>query len=146
MPNTSKIAYVQYKTIDEPWNTYELEDGTTIRVRLVLGGLIKESDADFSVQTTRVFNVIPDGKYIGVPSPPMKPTEKVEDYIEADDLKVLKKTDNWNEYELDSEKIRLSIKGELVSVSRTSRHDHKGIPIYVIDIQLLVKHKKIKGE
>ena len=145
MPST-KIAFVEYKVIDEPWNLYKLADGTVIRLRIILGGLIKENDTDFSAQSTRVFNVIPDDKYVGVPSVPLKPDEKVEDYIEAEDLKILEKTDKWNEYEIGSEKVMLSIKGELVSVSRTSRHDRKGIPVYVTNVQLLVKHKKTKSE
>jgi len=137
-----KINFLQFEAIDEPWNIYKLEDGSVLRVRIILSGLLKEDDNVFSLQTTRAFNVIPNPKYMGVSSPPLKSNEKLEDYIEADDLKVLEKTDNWNEYEVPSENIKLSVRGELVSVSRTSRHDDRGIPIYIANVQLLVKPKK----
>jgi len=137
-----KINFLQFQTIDEPWNIYKLEDGTTVRVREIVAGLIKDSDSTFALQTTHVFNVIPHERCLGLPSPMMKPNEKLEDFIEAEDLKILEKTDNWNEYDVSSDNMRLSVKGEVVSVSRTNRHDERGIPIYIINVQLLVKHKK----
>jgi hypothetical protein len=137
-----KLKFLPFKIINEPWNEYKLEDGSTLRVKVVLAGLIKENGNEFSLQTTSVFGVIPNPKYIGVPSPPLRPGEKLESYIEAEDLKILEKTDLWNEYELSTENMKLSIKGEVVSVSRTSRHDQRGIPVYTANVQLLVKHKK----
>lgn len=77
-------------------------------------------------------------------SVPLKPEEKLEDYIEAEDLKILNHTDYWNKYHIPSESAKLSIKGVVVIVSRTSRHDEKGIPIYTANVQLLVKTKKYK--
>jgi len=137
-----KLKFIQFKIINEPWNEYKLEDGSTLRVKVVLTGIIKENENEFSLQTTPVFGVIPNPKYISISSPPLKPEEKLESYIEAEDLKPLEKTDLWNEYELPTENMILSIKGEVVSVSRTSRHDQRGIPIYMVNVQLLVKHKK----
>lgn len=139
-----KINFLQFETIDEPWNTYKLEDGSILRIRIILSGLLREDGDVFSIQTTNVFNVVPNVEYVGVSSPPLKSNEKLEDYIEADDLKILEKTDKWNEYNIPSENITLSVRGELVSASRTSRHDDRGIPIYTANVQLLVKPKKKK--
>lgn len=139
-----KTNFLQFETIDEPWNTYNLEDGSILRIRIILSGLLKEDGDVFYLRTTNVFNVVPNVKYVGVPSPPLKSNEKLDNYIEADDLKILEKTDKWNEYNVPSENITLSVRGELVSVSRTSRHDDRGIPIYSTNVQLLVKPKKKK--
>lgn len=137
-----KLEFLQFKIINEPWNEYKLEDGSTLRVKVVLTGIIKENEGEFSLQTTPVFSVIPNPKYVGSPTPPLKPGEKLESYIEAEDLQILEKTELWNEYELPTENMKLSFKGEVVTVSRTSIRDVKGIPIYTINVQLLIKHKK----
>lgn len=139
-----KLNFVKFKVLNEPWNTYKLEDGSILRVKVVLVGLLKESGNTFSIQTQNVIGVMPNLKYVGLPSPPLKPGEKLDSYIEAEDLKILEKTDLWNEYELPSENATLKIKGVVVTVSRTSRHDERGMPIYIANIQYLIKPKRLR--
>jgi len=137
-----KINFLSFNAINEPWNEYKLEDGSTLRVKVILSTLIKENGSQFAVSFTPVFGVIPSPKLVGIPSPPLKTGEKLEDYIQAEDLKIIEKTDLWNEYEVPTENMRLGIKGEVVLASRTSRHDEKGLPIYTINVQVLLKPKK----
>lgn len=139
---TRKIDSLKFEVVNEPWNEYELEDGTVLRVKVVVAGVFKEDGEKFSIAHMSVFGVVPEAKYLGAPSPPLKQDEKLQKFIEAEDLKFTQLTDQWNEYDLPSEHIRLSIKGVLVSVSRTSKHDEKGIPVYETNVQLVVKHKK----
>ena len=68
----------------------------------------------------------------------------MESYIDEEDLDILEKTEQWNQYEVPSEKLRLNLKGVVVTVSRTKRHDEKGLPIYLANVQLLFKPKKLK--
>ena len=140
---TGELKFVEFKVLKEPWNEYKLEDGSTLRVKVVLIGVLKEDDT-FSLQTNNVLGIIPNPKYLSLPSPPLKTDEKLETYIEAEDLKILNHTDHWNEYDLPSESAKLSIKGVVVTVSRTSRHDEKGTPVYSTNVQLLLKPKKYK--
>jgi hypothetical protein len=141
---SNAINFIQFKAIDEPWNDFKLEDGSIIRLRIVLGGLIKEkNEGTFSLQSTNVFNVIPNPKYVGIPSPPLKQGEKLADFIEAEDLRIVEKTEKWNRYELPSERMILNVLGVLVLASRTSRHDEIGIPTYATNIQILIKPKKL---
>lgn len=142
MTSSKKINFLQFKVIDEPWNEYKLEDGSILRIRLIMSGLMKEDGQTYAIQVSKVFNVIPNEQYVGIASPPLKESERIDDFIEAEDLKILSRTDNWNEYEVPPENLKLNVKGELVSVSRTSRHDDRGIPVYSADVQLLLKHKK----
>ncbi|MGA2308895.1 MAG: hypothetical protein ABSG57_05020 [Candidatus Bathyarchaeia archaeon] len=142
---TGRINFLEFKVAKEPWNEYKLEDGTVLRVKVVLAAVIKEADEKFTFSHSPVFSVRPNEKYMGIPSLPLKSDEKPENFIEADDLKFTQLTDHWNEYELPSEKILLSIKGILVSAARTSKHDERGIPIYTTNVQLIVKHKKEKS-
>lgn len=141
---SQEMVFLQFEVIKEPWNVYKLEDGTTLRVKVILKNLIKEAENSYSLETSNVIAVIPNPKFIGLPSPPLKPGENLESYIEAEDLKILDKTELWNKYEVPSENMTLQIKGVPVSVSRTKRHDEKGLPIYLANIQLLIKSKKRK--
>jgi hypothetical protein len=140
--SSEKLTFLEYKVIDEPWNVYKLADGSTLRVRIIVSGIIKESETALSIQAREVYNVIPNPEYLGVPSLPLKPNENIDAYIEAEDLKITEKTDYWNTYSIPSENLVVAVKGELVEASRTSRHDEKGIPVYRVNVQLLFKPKK----
>jgi hypothetical protein len=142
MTETSKPNFLGFKVLEEPWNEYKLEDGSTLRVKVVVIGVIKENDNAFSFQATNAIGVIPNPKFVGLPSPPLKPGENLQSFIEDDDIKIAEHTDLWNEYEVPSEKIKLSVKGVLVSVGRASRRDERGLPIYIANVQTLIKHKK----
>lgn len=139
-----KLTFLEFEVVEEPWNVYKLEDGSTLRVKIVASGFLKTDDARVSVQAREVYNVIPNTKYMGIPSPPLKPKEKSNAYVEAEDLKIIEKTDHWNMYSIPSEKLTVGLKGEVVLVSRTSRHDEKGVPVYMVNVQLLFKPKKLK--
>jgi hypothetical protein len=138
----SELKFVDFKVIEEPWNEYKLEDGSTLRVKIVLKQLIKEAEDSFTIGTSNVIAVIPNPDFVGLPSPPLKKDKSLESYIEADDLQINSQTELWNEYELASERMRLKIRGVVVSAARTKRHDEKGIPIYVANVQMLIKPKK----
>jgi hypothetical protein len=136
------LKILDFKVVSEPWNEYKLADGTTLRVKVVVSSVLKENGEKFALSHTPLFSVLPNPKYAGAPSPPMKQGEKLEVFLEDEDLKFNQVTDLWNEYLIPSEKIRLLVKGILVLASRTSLHDEKGFPIYVTNVQLVVKHKK----
>jgi hypothetical protein len=140
---SAEAKFLEFKAINEPWNLYKLEDGSTVKVRIIIGGVMKRDEARFALQSTNVFNVVPNPKFIGIPTP-LRPGEKLDDFIEAEDLKILEKTNYWNEYEVDLENIKLSVKGEVVSISRTNRRDEMGIPVYTVNVQLLIKPTKKK--
>ncbi len=137
-----KPRFLEFNVRNEPWNECKLEDGTTLRVKVVLTGVLKEDGTAFSLQTNNVLGIVPNLKYVGLPSPPLKSGEKLESYVEAEDIEILEQTDLWNEYEIPSEHTLLRMKGAVVQVSRTSRRDERGIPIYIANIQPLIKHKK----
>jgi len=139
---SQEMVFLQFEVTTEPWNVYKLKDDTTLRIKVILKNLIKEAENSYSFGTSNVIAVIPNPNFIGLPSPPLKPGENLESYIEAEDLEILNKTERWNEYEVPSESMTLQIKGIAVSVSRTKRHDEKGLPIYLANIQLLIKPKK----
>lgn len=138
----SEMDFVKFEVLEEPWNDYRLEDGSTLRVKVVLKNVIKETETSFFFQVANVLAVVPNPDYIGLPSPQLKEGENIRSFVEAEDLKILSNTDLWNEYKLPSENITLKIKGVVVEVSRTKRHDRKGLPIYLGNVQVLSKPKK----
>jgi hypothetical protein len=140
----SGLHFVEFNVLQEPWSTYKLKDGTTLRVKVVLKSLLKESDSSFSIGTNNVVAAIPNPNLVGLPSKLSKGDFDLESNIEAEDLEITEKTEVWNVYELPSEKTLLKIMGVVVSVSRTNKHDEKGIPLYIVNIQCVVKPQKIK--
>ena len=142
----SKLNLVEFKDVKEPWNEYKLEDGSTLRVKIILKNLIKEAEGSYKLGTSNVISVWkPNPDFMGLPSPPLKEGENMESYIEAEDLQILSQTEHWNEYEVPSENMILKLRGAVVTVSRTNRHDAEGFPIYIANIQLLIKTQKTKG-
>lgn len=136
------LKFVEFTVVEEPWNEYKLEDGSTLKVKVILKQLIKKGETDFTAGTSNVTVVLPNPKFLGLPSPSLKQGESLDSYIEADDLKINSQTELWNAYDIPSENVQLRIRGVVVSVARTKRHDTEGIPIYGVNIQLLIKYKK----
>ena len=141
---SQEMVFLQFEVIKEPWNVYKLKDGSTLRVKVILKNVMRDAENSYIFGTSNVVAVTPNPKFIGLPSPPLKPGENLGSYIEAeaDDLEILDKTELWNKYEVPSESMTLQIKGITVSVSRTKRHDERGLPIYLANIQCIVKPKK----
>jgi hypothetical protein len=136
------LKILDFQVVNEPWNEYKLADGTNLRVKVIMSNILKENGDKFSLSHIPVFSVLPNPKYVGSPSAPLKQGETLAMFIEDEDMKFTQLTDFWNEYLIPSEKIRLSVKGVLISASRTNRHDEKGFPIYITNVQLVAKHKK----
>ena len=136
-----ELEFLDFKVVEEPWNQYKLEDGSTIRAKVVVQNVMREKGEEdsYSFATSNVIAVVPNPKYIGLPSPPLKQGERLESYVEAEDLQIISKTEKWNEYEIPFVGITMRIKGVPVIISRTKRHDDKGLPIYIANIQLLIK-------
>ena len=120
---------------DEKWNYYKLEDGTTLKVKIVLIKVIEEgkdplTNPIFGLQSSNVIGVTSPADLIG-----NKPIDKIED------VRFTPLNDEWNEYKLNNG-LTLMLKPALSLVSRIGERDPKGIPIYIIQAQPLVKIKK----
>lgn len=52
--------------------------------------------------------------------------------------------ERWNKYKLNNG-IELNVKNVLVTVSRTSKYDQRGPPVYLVNLQAILKPKIPKG-
>lgn len=136
------MKFVDFKAISEPWNRYELQDGTDLKTRFILvtvivDGLDEAGNPIYSINSDMVIGVIPAEGRIGQPS---EKTYTQEEKIEAieEELDFETKKEDWAEYMLE-DGVKLQIKLTLVKVARTSLHDPKGVPLYLVNSQPLTK-------
>lgn len=138
-----RLTFIDFQVINEPWNIFELKDGSIFKVKIILKNIINDGGG-FFMNVHNVTAVEPNPVLIGDASPPMKEGEKIESYIEEEDIEIIEKTEIWNEYEAPSENLKLKCCPIPVIISRTKRHDERGIPIYASNIQVIYKPKKLK--
>jgi len=129
---------VDFKAIKEPWNIYELADGTTLKTRFILtkvlvDGLDMAKSPVYSVNSQNVVGAFAREERLGEPSKRgYTPQERI-DAIE-EEVEFTTKKEEWNVYEF-SDGTTARIKLVLTSVARTSLFDSNGEPIYLINAQ-----------
>lgn len=137
------LRYVDFKVVKEPWNTYKLADGSTLRAKLVLTNVIVDRDfgeivrkakatkkgrikLGLAIQATTVASSrIP--KNLRGPSSP--PTTEATPLLAQEDIDFETVSERWNEYKLEHG-VGLRIKQTLLKVDRTNKYDEQGIPGY----------------
>jgi len=129
--------YLDYEVLKEPWNLYDLEDGSTIKLKLVLLKVIpirKDDKMDYAVNAANVVGVLAPEKLKAVPSNDYQ--QKPE--IDQKDLSFTIAQEQWNEYKVE-DGVLLKIKPAITSFDRLKNHDPYGEPIYIVNSQILVK-------
>ena len=147
------LRYVDFKLIEEPWNTYKLADGSILNVKLVLTNVIVDGDLGEIVEKAKVtkrkmklrlaFDTRPlasvkiPKNLRGPPSPPSKPKESTP-LLAQEDIDFAVVSEKWNRYELEHG-VGLKIKNTLVRVDRTIEYDEQGIPQYQFNGSTIVR-------
>lgn len=60
---------MEFKTVREDWNEYSVEDGYSVRIKLVVSAILKTNERDSSgnpvyvVQSTNIVKVLPPERY-----------------------------------------------------------------------------------
>ena len=138
------LKYVDFKLIEEPWNTYKLADGSILAVKLVLTNVIVDGDLREAIKkakatkgkmklrlafdTKPVVRVQIPKNLRGPPSRPYKPKEGTP-LLAQEDIDFVVVSEEWNRYELEHG-VGLKIKNTLVKIDRTIEYDEQGIPQY----------------
>jgi hypothetical protein len=149
---------IDFDVIREPWNRYSIREGTTLQVRFILLRLrkverlnldgsvvtsnVQETKYDIQGQTLNVLSNIPE-KLKGTPDMNTYTPQELQNAIVADDLGVDTIAEEWNDYVAD-DGAKIRVKCSVISVSRTSKYDKDGEPIYIVSSsqQVAVKPKK----
>jgi len=154
------FVYADFEVVRERLNKYKLEDNSILKTKFVLINVILEKTLDEAVKEFEI--LIEKGKkpeglkmgigfqsrnIMGIEAPrrlrgePSSKTYKIEELrasIVKDDLDFEVSEETWNSYKLKNG-ITLKIRSSPISVSRTSKFDIRGTPIYVVDFGADIK-------
>ena len=134
------LGYLDFEVLREDWGFYEIEDGSLLRVKLVLVNVFKKGEREYTFSWNNVIGVVSPPQLRGPPdTTKYKPDELLRSIVEEDlDFKILK--EGLSEYLLE-DNTRLIFRPILVEVSRTNKYDSGGMPIYLTNVQPVIKAK-----
>jgi len=145
--NNRNYDYIDFETIKENWNLYDVEDGTIIKFKIVLLKIIptvapvqvqipgqgQVNAQSIAFNTANLMTIISTKEAKGTPSSP-----DTEMKIERKDISFKILTEEWNEYKLEDGKI-LKMKPTIVQIDKTIHYDQYGEPNYLVKSQPLIK-------
>jgi len=135
-----ELVTLDFNIVREPWNMYELRDGSILKAKYVLTRVIKyEGIKDYHIRgrsITTIHYAPEDMK--GQPSETLYSPEEIMSSIVEEDIGYRTLMEEWSEYVVeDGGKIRVKL--TVLRVSRTSKYDNVGVPMYCIDTKELVE-------
>ncbi|MHA1222155.1 MAG: hypothetical protein ACTSP3_02605 [Candidatus Heimdallarchaeaceae archaeon] len=135
-------SYIDFVIVNEPWNEYQLEDGTILKFRVILKRIRKEKKSEkqsnYIIDSHNLLVILKVPSHLmGEPDDTPKKIEK-KNFVK--DVNFSVKQEDWNDYML-SDGTRLRIKASVVTVYRTDLYDKNGEPIYHVEstIQTMIK-------
>ena len=137
--------HLDFKVRTQDWCIIKLKDGSKLRVMTILTAAIKEDD-NLTIGTQNVIAVayLPESLW-GPPSDKRYTPKELEEAIVEEDIEFETEREVWNVYELEDGTV-LSIKPYIVMVSRTKCYSERGEPIYLLNIQPIIKAKRAKSK
>jgi len=137
---------VDFDIAKEDWNEYKLEDETLLKIKFLLIKVVKSNEYDdvgnpvYSTNSQNIIGVFSPKHLRGTPDERKYSPEELSSSIVKEDLGFETIKENWNVYRL-KDGTTLSIKLVLSSLSRTSKFDSRGEPIYIVQTQPIFKGK-----
>jgi hypothetical protein len=147
------FVFVDFEAVREGWNRYKLEDGSILKTKFVLISAIMEKNfkeimeraktekglkMGFGFQSHNVIGVEASVELRGQPDTKTYPLEELRSSIVNEDIDFEVITETWNVYKLENG-IVIKVRNAPISVSRTSKFDSRGLPIYLVDSTADVK-------
>jgi len=152
-PSLAKAKFVNFRIAKEDWSLYRIEDGSILRARVLLAGVLSDGNLEdiekqivagqkpklgLTFRSRNLFEIEPPPELRGTPDSKMYPIEELKKSIvdEEMDFETMKET--WNLYELENGVI-LKMRISPVAISKTSKFESAGMPIYTVDSSMDVK-------
>lgn len=152
-PFPKTASFIDFKVRREGWNFYKIEDGTLLKARVILTGILSSNKLDEIVkklrrkQKPRLGFQIQPRVILAVESPPKlrgkpdsrtyTPKELKSSIIGKDmDFETIKEV--WNLYDGNSG-IQIKTRLSVVSISKTDKFESVGMPLYTVDSNIDVK-------
>jgi hypothetical protein len=153
------FEYLNFNAEKESWNRYKLEDGSILKSKLVMINIIAKKgteekikkaktekvnvNLELSLQPSNVIGVEASPESIGEPSTVICSPDALKESVVAADMDFETISEVWNQYLVGFPKIDdvvcLKIRNSLTRISRTSKFDKFGIPIYLVDFTTEMK-------
>lgn len=132
--------YLDFETIKEDWNEYEIEDSTKLRIKFVMVKILRKKISEGYDYRFNSNNVI------SIHSPKIRPPgekrytpkELVNSIIKTDmTFKPIKEV--WNKYLIKKDKSEIMAKIVIARIQKTDKYDEYGDPYYNIQAQPVFK-------
>jgi hypothetical protein len=152
-PSPKAGMFVDFEINREGWSLYRIEDGTLLRARFILTGVLMEGKLEEMVEqlkpgqkpklglllrSRRIFTAESPLELRGKPDSKTYTTEELKSSITNEDMDFETLKEIWNLYKLEN---RITLKARLstVTINKTSNFERAGMPIYTIDSNVDVK-------
>lgn len=125
-----------FDVVREPWNVYELEDGSILRTKFILLRVKRKEDPSgqtgYAVKSQTITSVshIPE-LLIGEPAARQYSPKELQASIVEEDVRYTTLTEEWNEYIVE-DGARIRVKLTVVKVAKTDKFNNDGEPIYLV--------------
>jgi hypothetical protein len=122
---------IDFDVIKEVWNFYKIDDGTILKIKMVLLRVIQDPDPLGNLKTGTLINTI----IAPIPPKELRNKQKLEPKF---DMGFSTMKEDWNEYDINDGTI-LKIKPTIAQIDRTDKLDPRGEPLYVVNMQPFIK-------
>jgi len=143
----SDFVFADFEVVREGWNKYKLEDRSILKTKFVLISVIMEKNykeimeraktekglkVGLGFQAHDVVGVEAPVELRGEPDSGKYRVEELRSSIIKEDMDFEVVSETWSIYKLENG-IAIKVRSAPVSVSRTSKFDERGSPIYLVD-------------
>jgi len=146
--STNSGKSIDFEVIREPWHKYELNDNTIIKTKYVLTTLNKvqkDGKSNYRIDGQTITVVLPAMESQGHPDPTQYTGEDYQNAIIQDDVKYNTLDEEWYEYLVD-DGTKLKLKMTVTGISKTSKFNKIGQPVYIVNHGFLINVRLPKLE
>lgn len=147
MAQQAGVDEVDFEVIKENWSRYQLHDGNLLRIRKPVIKILKSKIPDqfgrfaYFTPNMNIYDVVVPPNMKNMPTPDQQITANdIANEVEFDIVK-----EDWAEYLLKTG-TKIKVKPVLVKVTKTSKFNNFGDPIYLVDSQVIVRQEEPKLE
>lgn len=136
----SDFSLLDFKVVKEHWDSYEINDGTILKSRVILTGVKKSvsspsKEYEFDFQSIQSF--IFSDKSRGPPHSKMFTKEELESSYKKE-ISFSTISEKWNEY-LINDNTKVKLKSTVSGITKSDLFLQSGEPIYNVKIRVLSK-------
>lgn len=146
----TKVRAIDFDIVKEPWNQYEIQDGSILKIRTVLMKVeraLEDKQFKFNMDTQNLTVIHAGSGLKGNPNPKPVSNSEIEKTIEKPNMRYNTIAQEFNEYALDDGTM-IKIYTNVTNISRSALKNSSGDPVYLImsSNQVDIRPSKQYGE